>query len=127
MSGVVMVESERVIEGVASSRRRYYISSLSADAKTLLEASRSHWGIENSMHWVLDMGFREDESRARKGNSAENLSILRRMAMNLLRVGQKREGRHRSQAQESGLGRKVSAENPHSIRCDCPAGEGERE
>ena len=85
LSGVMMVESERVIEGVSSSRRRYYISSLSADAKTLLEASRSHWSIENSMHWVLDMGFREDESRVRKGNSAENLSILRRMAMNLLR------------------------------------------
>ena len=85
LSSVAMVKSERLIEGVSSERTRYYISSLRADAKTLLESARSHWGIENSMHWVLDMGFREDESRVRKGNSAENLSILRRMAMNLLR------------------------------------------
>ena len=49
----------------------------------MLESARSHWGIENTMHWVLDMGYREDESRVRKGNGAENLSILRRMAMNL--------------------------------------------
>ena len=85
LSSVALVECERVVEGVASSQSRYYISSMRADAKTLLESVRSHWGIENSMHWVLDMGFREDESRVRKGNSAENLSILRRMAMNLLR------------------------------------------
>ena len=85
LSGVAMVECERVSGSVSSRQRRYYISCLSADAKTMLEATRSHWGIENSMHWVLDMGFREDESRVRKGNAAENLSILRRMAMNLLR------------------------------------------
>ena len=80
-----MVECERVSDGVTSRRRRYYISSLRVDAKAMLEYARTHWGIENSMHWVLDMGFREDESRVRKGNSAEDMSILRRMAMNLLR------------------------------------------
>ena len=85
LSSVAMVESERVAEGVATSQKRYYISSLSADAKALLRSARTHWEIENSMHWVLDMGFREDESRVRKGNSAENLSILRRLAMNLLK------------------------------------------
>ena len=85
LSGVAMVECERVSEGVSSSQARYYISSLRVDAKGMLERARAHWGIENSMHWVLDMGFREDESRVRKGNSAENMSILRRMAMNLLR------------------------------------------
>ena len=85
LSGVAMVECERVVEGESSSQKRYYISSLRVEAKALLESARSHWWIENSMRWVLDMGFREDESRVRKGNSAENLSILRRMAMNLLR------------------------------------------
>ena len=85
LSSVAMVECKRVVEGESSNQKRYYISSLRLDAKALLESVRSHWGIENSMHWVLDMGFREDESRVRKGNSAENLSILRRMAMNLLR------------------------------------------
>ena len=85
LSGVAMVECERLVGGVKTKHRRYYISSLRADAKALLESARRHWEIENSMHWVLDMGFREDESRVRKGNSAENLSVLRRMAMNLLR------------------------------------------
>ena len=50
----------------------------------LLESVRSHWEIENLLHWVLDMGFRENERRMRKGNSAENLSILRGMAIDLL-------------------------------------------
>lgn len=68
-----------------SKQRRYYISSLRADAKAMLESVRSHWGIENSPHWVLDRAFREDDSRVRKGNGAENLSILRRMAVNLLK------------------------------------------
>lgn len=84
LSSVALVECERVADGALSKCRRYYISSLRVDAKAMLEYARAHWGIENSMHWVLDMGFREDESRVRKGNSAENLSILRRMAMNLL-------------------------------------------
>ena len=61
------------------------ISSLPADARSLLQAGRRHWGIENSLHWVLDMAFREDESRIRIGHAAHNLSILRRMALNLLR------------------------------------------
>ena len=64
---------------------RYYISSLPADAQALLQAVRSHWGIENSLHWVLDMAFREDESRIRTGHAAHNMSILRRLALNLLR------------------------------------------
>ncbi len=55
------------------------------NAKRFRVAVRSHWGIENSVHWVLDVGFREDESRKRKGDSAFNFSILRHIAMNLLR------------------------------------------
>ena len=54
-------------------------------ARALLQAVRSHWGIENSLHWVLDMAFREDESRIRTGHAAHNMSILRRLALNLLR------------------------------------------
>ena len=64
---------------------RYYISSLESDAKRLLQATRSHWGIENSLHWVLDLSFREDESRVRSGNAPENLALIRHMALNLLR------------------------------------------
>lgn len=54
-------------------------------AKDLMKAKRNHWGVENSLHWVLDMVFREDESRVRKDNSAENFSILCQMAFNILK------------------------------------------
>ena len=51
----------------------------------MLEAIRTHWGIENSVHWVLDISFREDDSRVRTGNASENLAVLRHMALNLLK------------------------------------------
>ena len=54
-------------------------------AKTLMMCKRSHWSIENKLHWVLDMAFREDESRARKDNSAENFNVLRQIALNILK------------------------------------------
>ena len=63
----------------------YFISSLPADAKTILKAKRSHWKIENQLHWVLDIAFREDESRVRKDHSPENLAVLRHLALNLLK------------------------------------------
>ena len=64
---------------------RYLISSLPGDAKELLRAVREHWGIENSLHWVLDIAFREDECRVRKGHGPENLATMRHMALNLIR------------------------------------------
>ncbi len=82
---ICMVESERHIGSEISIEQRYYISSMENDAEKFSTSVRSHWGIENSVHWVLDVGFREDESRKRKGNSAFNFSILRHIAMNLLR------------------------------------------
>lgn len=86
LKSIAMVESERTVEGEETSReRRYYISSLEADAKQLGRSIRSHWSIENSLHWVLDMGFREDESRIRKDHSPENVATLRHIAMNLLK------------------------------------------
>ena len=68
-----------------SSERRYYISSLPAQAHKLAHAVRSHWRIENSMHWVLDVAFGEDQCRVRVENAAQNFAILRRIAMNLLK------------------------------------------
>ncbi len=62
-----------------------YIGSIENNAKRFAEAVRSHWGIENSVHWVLDIAFREDESRVRKGNAPQNLAVIRHIALNLLR------------------------------------------
>ncbi len=64
---------------------RYYISSIKNDAKLFAKSVRSHWGIENSVHWVLDVAFREDESRVRKNNGPENMATMRHIALNLLK------------------------------------------
>ena len=82
---VVMIESERHINSHVSIEYRYYLSSAEMDAIKILGGTRQHWSIENSLHWVLDVVFREDDARNRKGNSAENFAILRHIALNLLK------------------------------------------
>lgn len=82
----IMVEAEREVLGQAATvERRYFISSLPADARQALRAVRSHWQVENSLHWVLDVAFREDACRTRTGHAPENLATLRHMAVNLLK------------------------------------------
>ena len=80
-----MVESERSIQGQTSIECRYYIGSIENNAVLFGQSVRHHWGIENGLHWQLDMGFREDESRLRKGYSAENFAVMRHVAINLLK------------------------------------------
>ena len=81
---VGMCEARREVNGQRSQEKRYYLSSLGVDAKRFAEAARGHWSIENSLHWILDVVFREDDSRVRIGHAAENFGLLRRMAVNLL-------------------------------------------
>ena len=82
---LVMIRSERRLEDKTSVELRYYISSSSTGAKHHLNTIRSHWGIENQVHWVLDVAFREDDSRVRKQNGPQNFAILRHIALNLLK------------------------------------------
>lgn len=85
MKTIGMVESERDIQGEISKEIRYFIASLKCDARVFGHAVREHWRIENSLHWVLDVSFREDESRIRRDNSSENMAVFRHVAMNGLR------------------------------------------
>lgn len=85
LQSVGVVEARRTIHGKESVERRYYLSSLKNEVAKFAKAVRGHWGVENSLHWVLDMVFGEDDSRARSGYAAENLAATRRLAVNLLR------------------------------------------
>jgi len=85
LKSIIRIVAKRQIGENVEVRTRYFISSLPAEAKTILKVKRSHWKIENQLHWVLDIAFREDESRVRKDHAAENLAVLRHMALNLLK------------------------------------------
>lgn len=85
LSSIVMIESERTLNNNTSIEHRYYICSSQSGAEEILEATRAHWSIENSLHWVLDVAFREDDARLRKDNGPENFAILRHVALNLLK------------------------------------------
>jgi predicted transposase YbfD/YdcC len=82
---VVRVTCQREIQGKIERETRFFISTLPAQASLLLGCVRAHWGIENSFHWVLDAVFREDQARTQQENGAENLAVLRRIALNLLK------------------------------------------
>jgi len=87
LQGLVRIESERYhkVSGKIEREIRYYITSLRPDAARLNSVVRQHWGIENKLHWVLDVGFGEDLDRKRAGHTAQNFSILNRIALNLLK------------------------------------------
>jgi predicted transposase YbfD/YdcC len=85
LQSVGMVEHIRKVNGKTKVDTRYYISSLTDNAKLLGESVRSHWGIENSLHWVLDVGLREDDCRIRKDNAPQNFAVLRHIAVNAVR------------------------------------------
>ena len=82
---VVMIISERRLWNKTTTSARFYLSSLSSNAETIADSIRSHWGIENSLHWTLDVTFSEEKSRIRKQHSPENFALMRRLAINLLK------------------------------------------
>jgi len=85
LNTIVMVVSERRCGNEVTMETRYFISSLHNHAERMLWAVRNHWGVENGLHWVLDIAFREDDSRVRTGNAPENFAVLRHIALNLLK------------------------------------------
>lgn len=84
LNSVGMVESVRQLDGETAVETRYFISSLEENAEKFANAVRSHWGIENSLHWILDVALNEDNCRIRKDNAPQNFAVLRHIAVNLL-------------------------------------------
>ena len=80
-----LVESRFEVNGAVSIEQRFFLTSLPCKAVRFAQAVREHWGVENSLHWVLDVSFREDDCRIRQGDGAQNMAVLRHMALNLLR------------------------------------------
>ncbi|MEJ1935858.1 ISAs1 family transposase [Nostoc sp. NIES-2111] len=84
LNSIGMVESVRELDGETTVETRYFISSLEDNAQKFANSIRSHWGIENSLHWILDVALNEDECRIRKDNAPQNFAVLRHIAVNLL-------------------------------------------
>lgn len=86
-----MIESTREIGDETTQETRYFISSLPCDSKRFAQAARGHWAVENSLHWCLDISFGEDHSRVRTGHAPENLAIIRRFALSLIKQDSQRK------------------------------------
>ena len=102
LRSIGMVESERHIGSEVTLDCRYYISSLPADAKQFAASVRAHWGVENGLHWCLDVGFREDDCRVRQGYASENFAVVRHIALNLLKKERSFKGGLRAKRLKAG-------------------------
>jgi predicted transposase YbfD/YdcC len=104
---IAMVEAQTERRDKTSLERRYYISSRTLSAEDFAQAVRSHWAIENSLHWVLDVTFKEDLSRLRAGHGARNMAVVRHFALNLVRQANDKRAIKRR--------RKVASWNPQYL------------
>lgn len=85
LAAIGMIRAERQSKRGTTSHTRYYLTSLAPDVQTFAAAARSHWCIENQVHWVLDVAFYEDHNRTRTGHADENLAVIRHLALNLIK------------------------------------------
>jgi len=112
LTAIVRVQRERRLPDKVEQEIAYYISSLSGSAETVLNATRQHWAIENSLHWVMDVTFQEDRMRTRKGDSPQNLIVLRNIALNILKQdsskGSLRQKRYRAALDDTFLHKLLS-------------------
>lgn len=102
LKSIGLVESERRINNHTTLEHRYYLLSIQSDAQLFAQAVRSHWGIENQLHWVLDVSFQEDMVKGCEGNSAENLAVVRHLAVNLLTHENTTKGGVRAKRKKAG-------------------------
>lgn len=116
LSALILVESERTRRGAVSVERRAYITSSRASAKVLAQQVRGHWHVENRLHWTLDVVYGEDRARISRKNGAENMSIVRKIAMNLLRSAPTRDGKPKSAPMKRISARALRAP-PAGARC----------
>jgi predicted transposase YbfD/YdcC len=107
LHSIVRLHRERRIGEKVTQETAYYISSLAPNAKQMLHATRTHWAVENSLHWVLDVTFREDDSRIRQQNAPQNMAVLRDIALNILKQdtskGSLKQKRYRAALDDSFL------------------------
>jgi len=92
LKSFAVVESLREVDGKVTEERRFYISSLSPDAERIATAIRSHWAVENRLHWCMDIAFQDDQMRVRTGHAAHNLAVMKHITLNLIRMAPKRKG-----------------------------------
>jgi predicted transposase YbfD/YdcC len=122
-----MIRSERRLGETVEIKTRYFISSAVMNAKAFLKAKRSHWGIENRLHWVLDVAFREDVSRVRKDHGPANFAVLRHMALNMLKQEKSAKvGMFQAKTPTSWLGRRLLAQGALGLKCDYPKAHSKR-
>jgi predicted transposase YbfD/YdcC len=101
---ICMIEREREFDDKTESETSYYIGSVGNNAERFAHAVRSHWGIENSLHWVLDVSFREDESRIRKDMAPQNFAVLRHIALKMIKKETSLKKKHQVQKTPGRMG-----------------------